>query len=188
MSTGTIVDNRLRTCDHIAYLDRQQVSTRRQPFRHATPAQRKTFRRAAVPSPKPSEQADVEYVDTWSDVQFINMCRRAYGGLAGWQSPRSWKDGSETYQGMLEVSRALMKVNLCNYLQLPTQQCWLTRTSNRFLPYNSKMITRVWIVTSPKGDIAVPYQLALQLRVSDDCVWSTSMTHKSAGHAGKVSQ
>ncbi|KAL3131823.1 hypothetical protein ABBQ38_007537 [Trebouxia sp. C0009 RCD-2024] len=37
------------------------------------------------------------------------MCRTAYGNLAGWQSSRDWKDGSETYQGMIEVSRALMK-------------------------------------------------------------------------------
>ena len=127
MFTGTLVDTRLRTCDPTTHGDQQPVSNRRQPFRQATPAQRKTFRRAAVPAPKPSEQADVEYVDTWSDVQFINMCRRAYGGPAGWQSPRSWEDGSETYQGMLEVSRALMKVKPCDYLQLFTKPCWLTR-------------------------------------------------------------
>ena len=40
----------------------------------------------------------VEYKDSWSDVQFINLCRRAYGGLANYQSPRSWKDGQETYK------------------------------------------------------------------------------------------
>ena len=64
----------------------------------------------AQASPPVSRQDEVEYKDTWSDVQFINMCRRAYGNLAGWQSSRDWENGEETYQGMLEVSRALMKV------------------------------------------------------------------------------
>lgn len=36
--------------------------------------------------------------------------RKAYGELAGWQSNKSWWDGEETYAGMVEVSRALMKV------------------------------------------------------------------------------
>ena len=40
----------------------------------------------------------IEYKDSWSDVQFINLCRRAYGSLANYQSPRSWKDGQETYK------------------------------------------------------------------------------------------
>ena len=31
----------------------------------------------------------IEYNDSWSDVQFINLCRRAYGSLANYQSPRS---------------------------------------------------------------------------------------------------
>lgn len=62
--------------------------------------------------PSETNQAEVEYKDTWSDVQFINMCRRAYGNLADWQSQRDWNDGEETYKGMLEVSRALMKVTL----------------------------------------------------------------------------
>ena len=30
---------------------------------------------------------------------------------SGWQSSRDWKDGDETYAGMVEVSRALMKVH-----------------------------------------------------------------------------
>ena len=30
----------------------------------------------------------IEYKDSWSDVQFINLCRRAYGSLANYQSPR----------------------------------------------------------------------------------------------------
>ena len=62
------------------------------------------------PSPSEEQQEDIEYKDSWTDVQFINLCRTAYGNLAGWQSSRDRKDGVETYQGMLEVSRALMKV------------------------------------------------------------------------------
>jgi hypothetical protein len=38
------------------------------------------------------------------------MCRKAYGKLAGWQSDAGWQDGVESYRGMIEVSRALMKV------------------------------------------------------------------------------
>ena len=37
------------------------------------------------------------------------MCRLSYGKLAGFQSDRSWKEGDETYRGMVEVSRALMR-------------------------------------------------------------------------------
>lgn len=37
------------------------------------------------------------------------MCRKAYGNLAGWQSPRAWDTGPETFAGMVEVSRALMR-------------------------------------------------------------------------------
>lgn len=96
----------------------ERTYIRRAPFRQVARSKRARVQRAAVPQPKPSDQETVEYVDTWSDVQFINMCRRAYGGLAGWQSPRSWKDGSETYEGMLEVSRALMKVKLCVQVHL----------------------------------------------------------------------
>ena len=66
------------------------------------------------------KEEDIQYVDTWSDVQFINMCRRAYGGLAGWQSARNWKEGHETYQGMIEVSRALMKVTSTVVTGMPT--------------------------------------------------------------------
>ena len=64
----------------------------------------------AQANPPEQQQEDVEYKDSWSDIQFINMCRTAYGNLSGWQSPRDWKNGPETYQGMIEVSRALMKV------------------------------------------------------------------------------
>jgi hypothetical protein len=64
----------------------------------------------AQASPSEEQQEEVEYKDTWSDVQFINLCRRAYGNLAGWQSSNDWNNGEKTYQGMLEVSRALMKV------------------------------------------------------------------------------
>ena len=64
----------------------------------------------AQASPPEEQQEEVEYKDTWSDVQFINLCRTAYGNLAGWQSSKDWNDGEKTYQGMLEVSRALMKV------------------------------------------------------------------------------
>lgn len=39
-------------------------------------------------------------------------CRKAYGSLAGWQSSKSWWKGHETYAGMVEVSRALMKVTI----------------------------------------------------------------------------
>ena len=69
---------------------------------------RRVFRAQAPPAENQQEQ--VEYKDSWSDVHFINMCRKAYGNLAGWQSPREWQNGLETYQGMIEVSRALMKV------------------------------------------------------------------------------
>ncbi len=55
-------------------------------------------------------ETEVEYVDSWSDIAFIALCRKAYGNIAGWQSQRDWKDGKETYAGMVEVSRALMKV------------------------------------------------------------------------------
>ena len=41
----------------------------------------------------------------------LACCRKAYGRIAGFQSSRDWRDGDETYAGMLEVSRALMKVS-----------------------------------------------------------------------------
>ena len=74
-------------------------------------ARQPSFIAKAQALPPEGQQEEVEYKDTWSDVQFINMCRRAYGNLAGWQSSRDWENGEETYQGMLEVSRALMKVD-----------------------------------------------------------------------------
>lgn len=49
------------------------------------------------------------YRDSWTDIAFIAMCRKAYGSLAGWQSPRGWTRGEETFAGMVEVSRALMR-------------------------------------------------------------------------------
>lgn len=51
----------------------------------------------------------VEYKDTPTDIAFIALCRMAYGNIAGWQSKRSWTSGHETFAGMVEVSRALMK-------------------------------------------------------------------------------
>ena len=63
------------------------------------------------PSEAPArEQAEVQYKDGWTDIAFIGLCRKAYGNIAGWQSPRGWKDGRETYKGMVEVSKAMMKV------------------------------------------------------------------------------
>lgn len=52
----------------------------------------------------------VEYKTSATDAAFIGLCRKAYGNIAGWQSERDWKDGDDTYKGMVEVSRALMKV------------------------------------------------------------------------------
>jgi len=52
---------------------------------------------------------DVSYEDGPTDIAFIALCRKAYGNLAGWQSEKSWTDGAETYAGMVEVSRMLMK-------------------------------------------------------------------------------
>ena len=46
-------------------------------------------------------------VTTWQ----LARCRKSYGRIAGFQSSRDWRDGNETYAGMVEVSRALMKVN-----------------------------------------------------------------------------
>jgi hypothetical protein len=64
--------------------------------------------RATDPSTARVPNGD-EYNDTWSDIAFIALCRKAYGNIAGWQSSRGWTDGKETYAGMVEVSRALMK-------------------------------------------------------------------------------
>lgn len=58
-----------------------------------------------------SKEQGVEYNDSLSDIAFIALCRRAYGDLAGWQSAQGWMNGEETYKGMVEVSRALMKVH-----------------------------------------------------------------------------
>ena len=42
-------------------------------------------------------------------------CRKAYGRLAGWQSDKAWR-GEANYEGMVEVSRALMKATLMSPL------------------------------------------------------------------------
>ncbi|KAK9805984.1 hypothetical protein WJX73_000029 [Symbiochloris irregularis] len=67
----------------------------------------------SAPDPEPNIEAakaeEVEYKDGWTDIAFIALCRKAYGSLAGWQSERSWRDGPETFAGMVEVSRVLMK-------------------------------------------------------------------------------
>lgn len=49
------------------------------------------------------------------DLLFIALCRKAYGNLANYQSPKGWWKGEETYAGMIEVSRALMKVIRANF-------------------------------------------------------------------------
>ena len=56
-----------------------------------------------------AEREPTVYNDSPTDIAFIGLCRIAYGNIAGWQSPRSWTDGGETFRGMVEVSRALMK-------------------------------------------------------------------------------
>ena len=55
------------------------------------------------PSPRPVVGHDP------LSVAFIALCRTAYGRLAGWQSPASWTDPEETFQGMTDVSRALLR-------------------------------------------------------------------------------
>lgn len=57
---------------------------------------------------QPQSDAPV-YKDSLTDIAFIALCRTAYGNLSGWQSERSWTDGPETFAGMVEVSRSLMK-------------------------------------------------------------------------------
>jgi hypothetical protein len=55
---------------------------------------------APPPAPYPSDGLT---------LAFIAACRRAYGRLAGWQSPRRFDDAAESYAGMVEVSRALLR-------------------------------------------------------------------------------
>ena len=57
---------------------------------------------------------------------------QAYGNIAGWQSTRSWKEGKETYRGMVEVSSALMKArqDANPFLQVISRAC----SSKRGLP------------------------------------------------------
>ena len=64
----------------------------------------------AVASDESVKDDVVQYKTSSTEAAFIAMCRKAYGSIAGWQSDRDWKDGDETYKGMVEVSRALMKV------------------------------------------------------------------------------
>ena len=61
------------------------------------------------PPPPPPAAPPPVYPDTLTDRAFIALCRLSYGKLAGWQSPRAWWDGPESYKGMVEVSRALMR-------------------------------------------------------------------------------
>lgn len=63
-----------------------------------------------IPPPAGVTAAEsIPYRDSKTDIAFINMCRRAYGSLAGWQSSAAWDEGPASYRGMIEVSRALMK-------------------------------------------------------------------------------
>lgn len=64
-----------------------------------------------------------EVNDSWTDILFIALCRTAYGNISGFQSNRSWIDGVETYKGMVEVSRSLMKVCLYVLVLLHVCQC-----------------------------------------------------------------
>ena len=67
--------------------------------------------RYSIPPPPGVQDAErIPWQDSSTDVAFIGMCRKAYGKLAGWQSNADWKDGVESYRGMIEVSRALMRV------------------------------------------------------------------------------
>ena len=112
----------------------------------------------------------VEYKDSWTDIAFIALCRKvccylhllhqqcghshsmltgmrgtavqAYGNIAGWQSPRPWREGSETYAGMVEVSRALMQVRSpCDAVLLTVHSCTafvrLPRACSRVCTYTS---------------------------------------------------
>lgn len=64
---------------------------------------------AAAPPASPPPPPPTTYDDSLTDIAFIAMCRLAYGKLAGWQSDRSWTRGEDTYAGMVDVSRALMR-------------------------------------------------------------------------------
>ena len=63
---------------------------------------------AAAASPASSSSA-VVYQDSLTDLGMIALCRVAYGNIAGWQSSRSWTDGADTFAGMVEVSRRLIR-------------------------------------------------------------------------------
>ena len=71
-----------------------------------------------------------QYTTSSTDAAFIALCRKAYGNIAGWQSDRDWNDGEETYKGMVEVSRALMKVAACLLLR----NFFLPKTRNSLPP------------------------------------------------------
>ena len=62
------------------------------------------------------------------------MCRVAYGRLAGWQSDKGWTQGGETYAGMVDVSRALVRARPTAVAQrdaviagLPRVPAWFRR-------------------------------------------------------------
>lgn len=85
-----------------------------------------------IPPPPNVQNAErIPWQDSSTDVAFIGMCRKAYGKLAGWQSDADWKDGEKSYRGMIEVSRALMRVrrSVCNAhrhpgnIQIATSDC-----------------------------------------------------------------
>lgn len=59
-----------------------------------------------LPSMGRMDLGDPAYNDTWLDLAFIQLCRQAFGRVAGWQSERRWSEG---YLGMVEVSHALMR-------------------------------------------------------------------------------
>ncbi|KAL3678813.1 hypothetical protein R1sor_021769 [Riccia sorocarpa] len=56
--------------------------------------------------PTVSSSGLTEYRDSLLDLAFIDGCRKAFGRVAGWQSPKGWDEG---YLGMVEVSHALMR-------------------------------------------------------------------------------
>jgi hypothetical protein len=57
----------------------------------------------------PVRKMVVEHTDSVTDILFIAACRLFFGKKANFQSPRSWTNGDDTFRGMVEVSRALMK-------------------------------------------------------------------------------
>ena len=74
---------------------------------------------------------------------------QAYGNIAGWQSARSWKEGKETYRGMVEVSSALMKArqDANPFLQAISRAC----SSKHRLPCLSAGVFVAHRPTSPSA-------------------------------------